>query len=191
MTATHLFELSGRTDVCTPVRLTAPELAELRASSVLIVRDEYESIIEELCRIDNPSVVRLTGQAYATALKEYRHQCLGATPIDEHGVWMYYPWQHCIVHIPDSDVYYRLKSARNRNLITETEQQKLANVRVGVAGLSVGSSAVSALAHTGVRHFSLADADTLAISNPHANAGTSPRMAAKAIGMPKPKAMPR
>lgn len=165
MTTAQFLELAKTPDVYKPVRLTAPQLAELRASSVFIVRDEYESIIEELCKIDNPSVIRLAGQAYAAALDEYRQQYLRATPIDGHGVWMYYPWQHCIVHIPDSDVYYRLKSARNRNLIAEDEQQKLASVRVGVAGLSVGSSAVSALAHMGVRHFSLADADTLAISN--------------------------
>lgn len=148
-----------------PIQLSLEQLEQLRSLSYVVVRDEYQSIIEELFKTANPSSKQLDQGTYAAEFAEYQEQFLGGKLIDEHGAWFYYPWQHTVVHVPESEIYYHLKSARNRNLITQSDQQKLSKLLVGVAGLSVGSSAVAALTHIGIRNFKLADADTLAVSN--------------------------
>jgi molybdopterin/thiamine biosynthesis adenylyltransferase len=148
-----------------PISLAPGDVAKYRAVASITVRDVYLDIIEELFRIDNPSVSPLDHGAYAARLSEYKEAYLGGISVEDHGAWFYYPWQHTVVHVPAEAGYYRLKTARNRNLITTDEQQKLKTLSIGIAGLSVGSSAAAALAHIGIRHFKLADADTLALSN--------------------------
>ena len=80
--------------------------------------------------------------------------------------WVYYPWHSIAVHIPSEDVYYRLRTARNRNLISNEEQQVYRSAVVGVAGLSVGSAVVASLTATGgPKHMKLADPDIIEITN--------------------------
>ena len=81
-------------------------------------------------------------------------------------VWAYLPWRNCAVHIPNEALYTEVRTARNRNLITAKEQANLRKARIGIAGLSVGSSVSLNLALIGGPHYyKLADHDTLEISN--------------------------
>ncbi len=81
-------------------------------------------------------------------------------------VWVYYPWRNQVVCIPSEEVFYRLRTARNRNLISPDEQHKYKNSVVGIAGLSVGSAVLSTLVATGgPKYIKLADPDILEISN--------------------------
>ena len=79
--------------------------------------------------------------------------------------YIYYPWRASLVRLPDGDIYYRLKTARNRHLLTGREQQLWGSAVIAVAGLSVGSSALTAAALTGARRFRIADSDELAPTN--------------------------
>ncbi|PIV12708.1 MAG: hypothetical protein COS47_01105 [Candidatus Nealsonbacteria bacterium CG03_land_8_20_14_0_80_36_12] len=54
---------------------------------------------------------------------------------------------------------------RNRGLLTEEEQKKLANLRVGIAGAGMGSQIGLALTRLGVRNFLLVDADVVEVHN--------------------------
>lgn len=79
--------------------------------------------------------------------------------------YIVYPWRTTIVRLPDADTFQFLRTARNRYLLTETEQRAWSHAVIGVAGLSIGSSALAACAMTGARHFRIADYDTLSPTN--------------------------
>ena len=92
---------------------------------------------------------------------------------DDKGVWVYYPWRNAAVHTLNEETYLRLRTARNRNLIRPEEQKKYHDSRVAIAGLSVGSSALSVLVATGGPcHIKLADPDILEITNLNRIRGT-------------------
>ena len=82
------------------------------------------------------------------------------------GVWIYYPWLAKIAHCPEEDIFFEIKTARNKNLITDKEQKKYRNFKIGIMGMSVGSNIVWPLAASGGPQFlRIADADTIEISN--------------------------
>ena len=66
------------------------------------------------------------------------------------GNWVYYPWSGVLVHTVSEAEYAVLRTNRNRNLITEEEQEKLLNCPMGIVGLSVGSRIASTLAYGGI-----------------------------------------
>ncbi|MFF0816114.1 Rv1355c family protein [Rhodococcus sp. NPDC003318] len=85
---------------------------------------------------------------------------------EEAPMWAYYPWRRTLVHVLGPNSFRRLRLDRNRNKITDAEQQRLAALEVGVVGLSVGHAVAVALAlenACGALH--LADHDTLELSN--------------------------
>ena len=80
--------------------------------------------------------------------------------------YFYYPWQHTIIKTVGEVDYFTLKTNRNRDLITEEEQQKLSAFTVAVLGLSVGSNIAFLLTQAGISNkIYLADPDTLDTSN--------------------------
>jgi hypothetical protein len=80
--------------------------------------------------------------------------------------WVYFPWDNTAVKILDENIYFELRTARNRNLITQSEQIAYRNLKVGIAGLSVGSSILSALVLSGgPKTLKIADFDTLETTN--------------------------
>ncbi|MFT4041901.1 MAG: ThiF family adenylyltransferase [Gordonia sp. (in: high G+C Gram-positive bacteria)] len=85
--------------------------------------------------------------------------------VERRSRYIVFPWRRTIIRLPDAELFYRLKTARNRYLLTAQEQEKWGQSLIAVAGLSVGSSAVNACALTGARRFHLADADTLDVTN--------------------------
>ena len=85
--------------------------------------------------------------------------------IERRSRYILFPWRATLVRLPDADIYYRLKTARNRHLLTGREQQLWGSAVIAVAGLSVGSSALTATALTGARRFRIADSDELAPTN--------------------------
>jgi len=115
-------------------------LAEGRISCV---RDEAGLMAESLCAVALPSA-RPGDQARARFVEEIL--CQG----ERYGRWVLFPWSGELVHYPDAADLRRLLTARNRNLITEMEQQLLADAVVMVVGMSVGSHVAASLAMTGV-----------------------------------------
>lgn len=80
--------------------------------------------------------------------------------------WAYYPWRRTLVGVLGPRAYARTRTDRNRNLITVDEHGKLASLRVGVVGLSVGHAVAHTLAMQGLcGHLRLADFDDLELSN--------------------------
>lgn len=83
-----------------------------------------------------------------------------------------YPWRHTLVRLPDAAIFHRLRTARNRYLITESEQKSWSSSTIAVAGLSVGASLLNAAVLTGARRLRIADPDTLGPTNLNRLAGS-------------------
>ncbi len=81
-------------------------------------------------------------------------------------VFVYYPWLHQAVRLPEENIYFELRTARNKNIIHQDEQEKYRTIKAGIAGMSVGSNAVSTLALTGgPKNMRLADFDEIEATN--------------------------
>jgi hypothetical protein len=81
-------------------------------------------------------------------------------------VFVFFPWKKLAVKNAPENIYFELRTNRNKNVITKTEQAKFRDLKVGVAGLSVGSAVLSALNLSGGPKFlKIADFDVLETTN--------------------------
>ncbi|MGV9713253.1 ThiF family adenylyltransferase [Gordonia sp. NPDC003424] len=136
----------------------AGRLRALRSDGVAEV-DAWASALPELRQLDGLTQI----EPDAEPAKKFDVDDPDA--LEYHTRYVYFPWRATLVRMPDDDIYYRLKTARNRFLLTGAEQDQWRQARIGIAGLGVGSSALSACALTGARHFHIADPDQLAPTN--------------------------
>jgi len=80
--------------------------------------------------------------------------------------WIYFPWKKSFVRILSEDAYRRVRTSRNKFLISEDEAKKLSVATVAVAGLNVGGAGAFCLALEGIAtSMKLADFDPLSLSN--------------------------
>ena len=80
--------------------------------------------------------------------------------------WVYFPWRKLAVKTPPKDIYFRIRTARNKNIISEKEQRAYHSYSVGIIGMSVGSATLSSLVATGgPETIHIADDDIVEISN--------------------------
>ncbi len=136
----------------------------LRKGDVRHVSDDYEEQQRELYAIENPTLVYTP--TFEKSFQEYYVSLQDHVSIAEHGLWVYFPWRSLITHVLPEEQYRKVRTARNRNLITEEEQRAFYTTTIGIGGLSVGSSVALALAlGGGAKHMKLADMDRLALSN--------------------------
>lgn len=122
--------------------------------------DRYSKFLADKFTLDNPEKDMLS-QSARDELKEYvkKHN----NP--DEGVWVYYPWRKALVHVPAKEDFLELLFSRNNPCISSEDQGKISQMKVGVVGLSVGSNIAQALAKMGVLNLSLADFDTVDLSN--------------------------
>lgn len=139
----------------------AAALAGLRDSNRLReVHDRIEDQVEELLGCTTPHDP-FGGRSRARAVAD----TLGPRPGD-YGRWAWYPWSGRLVHVLRESDFRLVRTDRNRDKITRGQQQGLLKRRIGVIGLSVGSSAALTCAMEGVGGaFRLADFDRLGLSN--------------------------
>jgi len=129
-------------------------------NDIRYINNIYEKQIEEIFEIDNPQLIGLS--EYQNELQKYKKQTTHSLA----GDWIYFPWNGALIHCVCEPNYYRLRTNRNRDLITTQEQTKLYNSRILIMGLSVGNSIVTTLAYAGIaRNLILADFDTIETAN--------------------------
>ncbi|MFI8100475.1 ThiF family adenylyltransferase [Streptomyces sp. NPDC086023] len=91
---------------------------------------------------------------------------LAGRSLREYGTWVWYPWSGRLVHLLPREEFRLVRTDRNRGRIERPQQRHLLGRRVGIIGLSVGSSAALTFAMEGVAGaYKLADFDTLSVSN--------------------------
>lgn len=128
------------------------------------VIDAFAESVEDLFKIDFPFIAPPSPE-FKKTFADYKDRFYaGDTQVQ--GVWVYFPWRKTVVHVPSQEDFYKLRTARNKFLITAEEQDQFYHSCIGIAGLSVGSSIVNALILSGGgKHMRIADPDTLAITN--------------------------
>lgn len=79
---------------------------------------------------------------------------------------VYFPWLKKVVVMLGQDAITLLRTNRNQHLINASEQTKLLNFNVGVAGMSVGGEIATSLFYSGIsKTIKIADNDELDTSN--------------------------
>jgi len=87
-------------------------------------------------------------------------------PMEEMGAWVFYPWRKTIVHLLDREEFVEVRTNRNKQKISQQEQEILSTKTVGIIGLSVGQSvAITIAMERGCGRLKLADYDSLDLSN--------------------------
>lgn len=125
--------------------------------------DIYENQLNEMFEIETPHL--LSDQSLESLQKKNIENTLGNDP-EIRGNWVYFPWSGKLLHIVVEGHYYKLRTNRNKNLITEDEQNKLSSFTVGIVGLSIGGNIAANLAYSGISNtMKLADFDTLETTN--------------------------
>ena len=134
----------------------------IKSGEVAEAHDEIRLALDELFDIENPAQKDTKTEAQLT---EFAHDAGGGN-LDRYGCWVYYPWDKRLVHFPPRDDLRKLRTSRNRNLVTTAEQAQLYASTICVLGMSVGSNVVEALVSGGIGgRLVLADMDHLEPSN--------------------------
>lgn len=80
--------------------------------------------------------------------------------------YVYFPWNNTLVKTVTKDNFLKLKTNRNKDLITEQEQEILRNYKVAVMGMSVGSNIAFVMTQAGISNeITIADFDELDTTN--------------------------
>lgn len=140
-----------------------PEVAA-RECGAAVVLDTITDQLEDLFLIRNPRFK--FDQNYAEDLERFiaPHRTNGT--FHAYGEWFYYPWSTTLAHVLPETEWQEMRTARNRDLITEEEQRRFAAIPVGIAGLSVGSHvALTLVMMGGANTLVLADPDEVGPSN--------------------------
>lgn len=122
--------------------------------------EAFEGAIRELFYVENPKYKGKKTPEVELEISSFLEK------FAKKDSWIYYPAVKAAVHTVNEDLYFKLRTTRNRNIITAEEQKKYRDVKVGVAGLSVGSAAISALVMSGgPKVIKISDFDVIEISN--------------------------
>ncbi|MEU9710862.1 ThiF family adenylyltransferase [Streptomyces sp. NPDC047967] len=133
----------------------------LGSGSVREVSDTIEAQLEELVTCREPGL-RASPEGIAHAVA----QQLAGREVQRYGSWAWYPWSGRLVHLLPREEFRLVRTDRNRGRIERPQQRNLLERRVGIIGLSVGSSAALTFAMEGIAGgYKLADFDALSVSN--------------------------
>lgn len=127
----------------------------------LEVLDEIVGQVEEYVKSQSPKKVFKKEELTEAAI-----QHIGKTPLQEYGVWVYYPWKRSLVHMLDEQEFVSVRTNRNQYKITPAEKNKLATKTIGIIGLSVGKAIALTVAMERIcGELRLADFDIVELSN--------------------------
>lgn len=128
------------------------------------VIDVYEELLEEIFLIRNPRFKFI--QDRTADFEKFKAEYLSGKTSEEDGEWFYFPYTKNLIHYLPDAMHQELRTARNKNIITEEEQKKFYDFRVAIAGLSVGSHPALTIAMMGgARTLKIADFDEISVSN--------------------------
>lgn len=121
--------------------------------------DVFSRSLKELFFVGNPKFKEGTPES-----EKPLHDFLSTCKIK--GIWIYMPWKKIAVYTVPEEVYFKLRTARNRDVITKDEQRNFRNSSIGIVGLSVGSVLLSSIvSNGGPKNIRLADFDEIEITN--------------------------
>ncbi len=126
--------------------------------------DRYDLLLEDLFLIRNPRFKFI--KEYKDEASAFSEEYIAGREPEDVGEWFYFPWNKTLAHYLPEDEHQEIRTARNRNIITNDEQKKIYDIRVAYAGLSVGSHGALTFAMMGgARKIKIADPDEVSASN--------------------------
>lgn len=144
---------------------TDAALKKISADPTVTKIDLFEHCLEELFEVEHPWL-KSGDPIYAETYRRYHQDWEKRGALHEQGIWAYYPWSKTLVHLPEKSVFRKLRTCRNRNLVTEAEQEQLLQKNIGIAGMSVGSNILNVMAMSGVGGtYRIADFDEISVPN--------------------------
>jgi len=143
-------------------RYRLKDVGELKRSrSIFLIRDIYDSQLAELFKVIYPAM--RTASDRGEKLLEFMESRRAR---ETYGDWIYFPWSGLLMHTVGEEDFFTLRTNRNKNLVSEDEQRKLAGFTVGVVGLSIGSGMAIGLAYSGISNaIKIAEFDSLDTTN--------------------------
>lgn len=127
----------------------------------ILIFDNIQSQLRELVKVENPSK-NPTEQEFEQLIADHLH----GRDIGSYGVWAYYPWSKRLIHVLPEDEFIAVRTNRNQNKVTATEQKTLQSKCAGIIGLSVGQSIALTMAmERTCGTLKLADFDLVELSN--------------------------
>lgn len=145
-----------------------PSLAEQPddtvSTAVLLDPATDAAQLDELLNRDDVMVIDRR-ESLAAEVTELR-PALSADELADSDIWAWYPWRRTLVALPGRRPFHRLRLDRNRNKITQAEQDAFGTLTIGVIGLSVGHAIAHTLAQEGLcGRLRIADFDSIELSN--------------------------
>lgn len=132
----------------------------------LEIIDNYAEQYAELMLSRHAHLYRAKYEVQVASIRDLLEEHYGKTPGWQMGSWVYFPWKRQLVHVLAQTDFEALRTIRNRDLITEEEQQKLFDFKVACFGMSVGSAGALGLAISGIsRQIKLVDGAVISGSN--------------------------
>lgn len=137
------------------------KIQEYKKSPHVSIVDEIDSQIGDLIKANFPDRTFSKGEL-SVQIRDF----LPDAEKEFFGNWVYFPWKMTLVHLLPKEEFIRVRTVRNNYKITPSEQQELAQKRIGIVGLSVGQSVALAISlERSCGELRLADFDTLELSN--------------------------
>lgn len=129
------------------------------AGLVSTIKENTVQIANDLYELRNPNLIddESAREQFVTEVIERG---------ERYGRWFLFPWDSSLVQYPEERDHQALRTFRNKELITEEEQQELLDSNVAVFGMSVGSNVVLDMVQGGVGgKYIIGDSDVIKPSN--------------------------
>lgn len=164
---------SDASESCEPVVIemgstkAANQLKKLVASyPIQEIIDSYDEQLAELYLSKHAHLYKANIDVQRNSIADYLKEHYQDTPAWQMGSWVYYPWSQQLIHVLDRARFNDLRTIRNRDLITQSDQKRLAEFKVACLGMSVGSSSALAVTLSGISsEIKLADGAVISGSN--------------------------
>ncbi len=153
------------------IRMDKPKSADqlekiIKKGTNLEIIDNYDEQYAELLLSRYAHLYRAKYQVQTESIKKHLEAHYNGVEPWRLGSWVYYPWNNSIVHVLAQKEFEELRTVRNKDLITVSEQKKLLDFSVASFGMSVGSAGALALGITGIsRRSKLIDGAVISGSN--------------------------
>lgn len=140
------------------------ELVKTKSISRFI--DNYDEQLAELFISRDAHLYRANEDVQRHSIANLIKQHYGQKKSWQLGSWVYFAWSQTLVHVLESDLFFELRTIRNRGLIDKKEQESLRQFKIGSIGMSVGSSGALAMVLSGIsQDIKLADGAVISGSN--------------------------
>src|SRR3989344_1255814 len=138
----------------------------IKKQPVSKIIDNYAEQYAELLLSKNAHLYTANYDVQVSSISDLLKKHYGKKQPWQLGSWVYYHWSGELVHVLNQEDFEELRTNRNRDLITASEQKKLLGLNTVCFGMSVGSAGALSFALSGIsRKIKLVDGAVISGSN--------------------------